>query len=75
MQHVVRVRRSLDVELVPGRAVERGSLIRPDLRLDLERAQQRECATRDRRADEVEMNRNLAAAAQVHAAGDMEEAG
>ena len=48
-------------------------LIRADLRLDLERAQERERATRNRGAREIEMQGDLAAAAQVHAPGDMEE--
>ena len=50
-------------------------LVGADLRLDVERAQQRERAPRDGGAREIEMERDLAAAAQVHAAGDVEEPG
>jgi len=44
-------------------------LVRPDLRVDAERTQQCERAPRNRRAHEVEMDRDLAPAAEVHAAG------
>ena len=63
------------MQLVARRARERVLLVRADLRLDLERAQERERAPRDRRARQVEMQRDLAAPAQMHAAGDVEEPG
>ena len=63
------------MELVARRLVERGALVRADLRLDVERAQERERAAGDGRAREVEVDGDVAAAAQVRAAGDVEEPG
>jgi hypothetical protein len=50
-------------------------LVRADLRLDVECAQECERATRDCGAREIEMQRNLATTAQVHASGDVEQSG
>jgi hypothetical protein len=73
VQRRVGVRASLHVQLVARRLVERVLLVGPDLRFDLERAQERERAPRDRGGDEVEVERDLPASAEVHAAGDVEE--
>src|ERR671935_1351770 len=75
MQRLTGARRALDVELVARGPIERTLLVRPDLRLDAERPQQCEGAPRDCRAREVEMQRDLTAASQMHAAGDVEQAG
>ena len=63
----------LDVELVAGRLLERVPAIGADLGLDAELPQEPECAPRDGRAREVEVERDLPAPAQVRAAGGMEE--
>src|SRR5665213_369255 len=73
MKRSVRVRRALDVQLVAGRVIERVPLVRADLRIDVERAQKAERAPGDPWAHEVEMDVDDAAAAQVNAAGHMEE--
>jgi hypothetical protein len=74
MQRLVRVRRPRDVQLIAGGTVESVLLVRPDLRFDVEGPQESERATCDRGAREIEMQRDLAATAQVHAACDVEEA-
>ncbi len=75
MQGLVRVRGPFDVQLVAGRAVERVLLVRPDLRLDLEGAQECERATRNCGAREIEVQCDLATTPQVHASGDVEQPG
>ena len=65
--------RALDVELVARRVVECTALIGPDLRFDLEGAQECERAARDRGADEIEMDGDFSSPAQMDAAGDVEE--
>ena len=55
VQDLVRMRAGLDVQLEPRRAVERVLLVGADLRVDVERPQQRESAARDAGAREVEM--------------------
>src|SRR3979411_722698 len=74
VQGLVRVRRPFDVQLVARGTVERVLLVRADLRLDVEGAQESERATCDGRAREIELQRELAATAQVAADGDVEEA-
>jgi hypothetical protein len=73
MQCLVRVGSPFEVQLVASRAVESMLLIGPDLGLDVEGAQESKRAPRDRGARQVEVQRNLAATAQVHAAGDVKE--
>ena len=63
------------MKLVAGGAVERTPLIGADLRRDTEPTQERECSTRDGGVRDVEMDRDLPAPAQVHAAGRVEEPG
>src|SRR5437867_2143681 len=58
-----------DVELVPGGTREGMLGIRPDLGLDAEVAKQGESAPRDGRRSEIEVERNLAVAAEMQAAG------
>jgi hypothetical protein len=67
------VRRSLDVELIARRAVERLPLVGADLGFDVERAQQAERTARNGRAGEIEMDVDVAAAAEVDTARDVEE--
>jgi len=74
MQHLVGVRARLDVQLEAGRLPEGVLLVRPDLRVDVECAEEREAAAGDGAAREIEVERHLASAAQVDAAGDVEEA-
>ncbi len=73
MQRRVGVRRPLDVQLVARRTAERVLLVRADLRVDAERAQERERAPRDGGAHRSRWSVDLAAAAQVDAPGDVEE--
>ena len=73
MQCLVCVRCPFDVELVAGRAVEGVLLVRTDLRLDVEGAQKREGAPGYGRAGQIEMQGDLPTAAQMHAAGDVEQ--
>ena len=63
------------MELVAGRAVESAARVGADLGLDAARAQQRERAAGDSRARNVEVDVDAAAAAEMRAAGDVEEAG
>ena len=67
VEDLERVILTRHVQLVPRRAVERAALIGADLRRDAEVAQQREGTARDARACDVEVQRNLATAAEVHA--------
>src|SRR5262249_61533767 len=64
-----------DVELVSRRASEGTLPVGPDLRLHSQLAQQAECASGNSRGDEVEVERDLAVAQQVHASGGVEERG
>ena len=73
MQHLQGARVALDVELVPGRLIERPLPVGADLGVDAERAQERERPARHRGAAEVEVERDLATPAQVKAAGGVEE--
>jgi hypothetical protein len=75
VQRLVRVRGPFDVQLVPGCAVESVLLVRADLRLDVARAEECECATRDCGARQIEMQCDLPTTPQVHAAGDVEQSG
>src|SRR5262245_55872738 len=75
MQDLQRMLVARDVKLVAGPTVERAALVRADLRCDAESAQQAEGAARDRGISDVEVNRNLTAAAQVDTAGRMKESG
>ena len=72
MERLVRVRRAFDVKLVARRTTERMLLVRPDLRVDAERPQQRKGTPGNCRARQVEMQGDLAPSAQVHAPGGME---
>jgi len=74
VQRLVRVGRAFDVELVARRPAECVLLICPYLGVDVECAQQRERAARDCGAREIEVQRDLAATAQVHAARHVEQA-
>jgi hypothetical protein len=64
-----------DMELVASPPVEGAPLVRADLRRDPEAAQQCEGASCDRRIGDVQMNRHLPSASEVHAAGRVEETG
>ena len=72
-QHVDRVLRAGDEQLRAGGAVERAAPVRPDLRLDPKRPEDRERTARDRRLGEVEVERDRAAAEEVDGAGRVEE--
>src|SRR5437763_16640505 len=61
------------MELIAGRAPERVLLVGADLRLNVERAQQREGASCNWGADQIEVHGDLAATAEMHAPGDVEE--
>src|SRR5918995_2453286 len=74
-QELLRARRSRHVHLIARRAVERAALVRSNLRLHTERAQDPECSARDRVARKVEVNRDFAAPEQVNAAGGVRETG
>jgi hypothetical protein len=73
-QHLDRVGAARHVELVPRPAVERTSAVRADLGLDAERTEEREGPAGDGRRGEVEVQRDLAPAAQVDAPRRVEEA-
>ena len=64
-----------NVELVARSTVEGAPLVGADLGSDPEPAQQAERAPRHRRVGDVEMDGDLAASAEMHAAGGMKEAG
>src|SRR4029078_12945192 len=66
---------AFDVELITSRPAERMLLVRPDLRVDAERTQERERSSGNRGSREIEMQRDLPAAAQVHAARGVEQTG
>ncbi len=63
VQRLVGVRRPLDVQLIARRAVERVLLVRTDLGVDVEGAEERERPARNRGAREIEMQRDLPPAA------------
>jgi hypothetical protein len=75
MKSLVCVRCPFDVQLVASRAIEGVLLVRPDLGLDVEGAQEGERPACDRRTREIEMQCDLAATSQVDAAGDVEQSG
>jgi hypothetical protein len=61
------------VQLVAGSSVEGAAPVGADLGGDAKRPQEAEGAPRDGGVDDVEVNRNLAAALQVLAAGGMKQ--
>src|SRR5918995_1549426 len=65
---------SLDVHLVPRRAVERTPPVGPDLGADAERAEEAECTARYAGAREVEVNADPPAAEEVDAPRRVREA-
>src|SRR5262249_8202806 len=65
----------LDAQLVARGLVECAPAVRADLRPDAERADEAERASGDRRAPDVELDRELASPAEVDAARSMEQAG
>lgn len=73
MQNLERPFVAGDMELIAGAALERAAAVCPDLGIDAERPQQAECAPRNRRIGDVEMDRHLTAPPQVDASGRMEE--
>ena len=75
MQDLQRTLVPVHVQLVPRRAVERASLVGPDLRRDPEAAQKTERSPGDCGIADIEVNRDLAPSLQVDAAGGMEQAG
>ena len=75
VQDLERALVSGDVQLVARRTVERTALVRADLGCDSECAQKAECASRDSRVGDVEMDRDRAASPQMDAAGRVEEPG
>jgi hypothetical protein len=72
-EHAQRVGVSIDVELKPSRGIERPSPIGADLGAEPAVAEKGKSAPRGGAAPEVEMERPVAAAAQVETAGGMEE--
>jgi hypothetical protein len=72
-EHAQRVGVSVDMELKPRRGVERPSSIGADLGAEAAVAEKGERAPRRGAASEVEMERPVAAAAQVETAGGMKE--
>ncbi len=72
-QHVDRVLRAGDEQLRARGAVEGAAPVRPDLRLDPKRPEDREGTARDRRLGEVEVERHRAAAEEVDGAAGVEE--
>src|SRR4029079_11996848 len=75
VERLVRMPGAFEVELITSRPAERMLLVRPDLRVDAERTQERERSSGNRGAREIEMQRDLPAAAQVHAARGVEQTG
>jgi hypothetical protein len=69
------VRVARDVELVPGRGVERPTPVGPDLRAEPALAEERERAPSRGAATEVEMQTPAPCAAQVEAARGVEQRG
>ena len=65
--------RSFDVQLIPGRAVERTRRVRADLRGHAQLGEEREGSSGGGRRDEVEVERDGAAAAEMHRSGRMKE--
>src|SRR6185436_4658867 len=75
VQRRVGILRALDVELIPGRAVESAARVGADLGPDAGSAEQRKRPAGDRRARDVDVDIDAAATAEMRAAGDVEEAG
>src|SRR5437667_85039 len=65
LEHGECRRGTRDMELVPGGTREGMLSVRPDLGLDAEVAKQSECAPRNGRRSEIEVERNLAVAAEM----------
>ena len=74
VQHLERVIVTGDVELVARRALERVLPVGADLGRDAEVAEQAERAAGNCGARHVQVDRDLPAAAEVHAAGRVEQA-
>ena len=74
-EHAERALRALDVELVARRAIEGPRRVGADLRRDAQLGEQRERAPDDGRGREVEVERDRAAAAEMHRARRVEERG
>src|SRR5436190_15274049 len=74
VQHLERVIVTGDVELVARRALERVLPVGADLGPDAEVAEQAERAAGNGGARHVQVDRDLPAAAEVHAAGRVEQA-
>ena len=72
-EHGEGLRVARDVQLVPGRGVERPAPVRPDLRTDAAGAQQGEGATGGRAAPEVEVKPPIPRSAQMQASRGVEE--
>jgi hypothetical protein len=70
-----RVCIACNVELVPGRRVERPTPVRPDLRAEAALAQKREAASSRGTAAQVEMQPPVPCRAQMQAAGRVEQRG
>ena len=75
MQDAQRDLPSLDVQLVARRPCERTLPVRAELRVDADVAQQAERASRDGRVAQVEVEGDLAAAAEVEPSRRVEEPG
>ncbi len=75
MQYLKRALTSRDVKLVSRPTLEGATTVRTNLRSDTERAQKTERPTRDGRVDDVQMDGDLAASSEMHAAGGVEEPG
>jgi hypothetical protein len=74
VQRRVSILRALDVELISGRAVESAARVGTDFGPDAAHAEERERPAGDRRARDVEVDIDAAAAAEMRAAGDVKEA-
>jgi len=72
-EHGEGLRVARDVQLVAGRGVERPAPVRPDLRSDAARAQQREGAPDGRSAPEVEVKPPVPRSAQMQTSRGVEE--
>jgi predicted TIM-barrel fold metal-dependent hydrolase len=73
VEHLHRASLSRDVELVPRLPAEGTSLVAPDLTRDGEATEEAERSSSDRRAGQVEVERDLAATSEVDPAGGMKE--
>jgi hypothetical protein len=73
VKHLERPTFARDVQLIARSLLERAPPVRPDLGGNVEVAKERECAARGRGAREIEMHRDLPAAAEVETPGYVEE--